>query len=190
MEEIWKRIEAWLRANAPEILGDLRPGASDDDLRRAEKTLGAALPETLAASYRIHDGARGGAAPLVGPWRLLSLEDVTKEWEGQQRFSQEQSDLDEERDDQDDETEPAPGVREGWWRGGWVPVASNSSGDFVCVDLDPAPGGKRGQVISFLHADPARALLAPDFGAWLGGFAGDLESGKYKVEGRRLSKVG
>jgi cell wall assembly regulator SMI1 len=132
MEKIWKKIEAWLEENAPDTLQDLRPGASDADVRKAEKAFSARLPEDVVASYSVHDGARGGSAPLFGDY--------------------------------------------------------NSSGDFLCLDLDPARPGKPGQIVSFLRADPARELVARDFKSWLSGFAKDLEAGKYKVDKGYLTK--
>ncbi len=180
MEEIWKRIEAWLRAHAPDYLADLQPGASDTAIARAEKSFGATLPDSVRASYRIHDGARGGMGPLIPPWRLLSLDNSVKRWK---QLSQEHGSA------QDDYTEPEAGIQAGWWRKGWIPVASNSSGDFLCVDLEPAPGGKRGQIILYWHADVRRGKLADDFESWLRQFADELEKGKYKLDGEWLARI-
>ncbi|MFI0372647.1 SMI1/KNR4 family protein [Actinomadura sp. 1N219] len=52
----WSRIETWLRAHAPASAALLRPPAGDADLAAAEAAMGVALPPTLAAWYRIHDG--------------------------------------------------------------------------------------------------------------------------------------
>lgn len=181
MEKIWKKIEAWLGENAPDTLADLRPGASEADFKKAERALSVRLPEDLVASYSVHDGARGGSAPLFGEYTLLSLDAAVKEWKtlkklaraGVYQFMQ---------------GKPAPRVKSDWWNPRWIPVASNSSGDFLCADLDPARPGKPGQIISFLHADAARELVAKDFKSWLSGFAKDLEAGKYRVKGGYLTK--
>ena len=181
MEKIWKRIEAWLEENAPETLADLRPGASDADVKKAEKALSVRLPEDVAASYAVHDGARGGSAPLLGDYTLLSLEAAVKEWKTLKKLA---------RDGVFEfmHGKPAPRVKPDWWNPRWIPVASNSSGDFFCVDLDPARPGKPGQVITFYHSDAARDLVAKDFKSWLSDFAKDLEAGKYKVKDGWLTK--
>lgn len=182
MEKIWKRIDAWLKQNAPETFADLQPGASDADIKKAERALSCELPEVVTQSYRIHNGMRGGDGPLIDGWSLLSLAVLVRGWKTLKKLS----------DDgtfESMEGDAAPQIKSDWWNPRWIPVASNSSGDFVCVDLDPKRGGKRGQVISFWHAGPRRELLATGFKAWLEQFADDLEAGKYKVEDGWLTKT-
>ncbi len=181
MEEIWKRIEAWLTGNAPDTLADLRPGASDAEIKKAERAFAVSLPADLVESYKVHDGQRGGSGPLFGDYALLSLEHAVKEWKTLKRLKS--AGVYEFM-----HGNPAPRVKPDWWNPRWIPVASNSSGDFLCADLDPARPGRPGQIVSFLHADPARALVAEDFKSWLSGFAADLEAGAYKVEGGWLTK--
>lgn len=36
-----------------------------------------------------------------------------------------------------------------WWDPAWVPIASDSCGNLVCVDLHPAKNGVRGQIIGW-----------------------------------------
>jgi cell wall assembly regulator SMI1 len=181
MDETWKRIEAWLAQNAPEILADLQAPAAPQDIQNTERALGQQLPDEMAASYRIHNGSRGGAAPLLGKWRLLSLDQIEERWRELNTFNENQKDAEDEFGDKEFETQTDPGIQEGWWRNAWIPIASNGSGDFLCVDLDPAPGGKRGQIISYLHADGSRKRVANSFGKWLGQFADDLERGAFIV---------
>jgi cell wall assembly regulator SMI1 len=187
MEKIWKRIEAWLEENAPDVLADLRPGTSAADIEKAERALSCELPADMADSYRIHDGQRGAVGRLFGKWELMQLAHAVKSWKTLKKVA------DEGTFDAAGEASPpsavAPQIKHLWWNPKWIPVASNSSGDFLCVDLDPARGGKSGQVISYLHTDAKRELVAKDFKSWLGGFAKDLEAGKYKAEGDHLTKT-
>lgn len=182
MEKIWKRIESWLKQNAPDHLSDLQPGATDPDIKKAEQALSCELPGDVKESYRTHDGMRGGMGPLVAGWSLLSLAMIVKEWKGLKKVSDAGT-------FEGMNGSPDAKIKADWWNPRWIPVASNSSGDFLCVDLDPQRGGKSGQVISFLHADPARKLVAKDFKSWLTEFAADLEAGKYKVEDEWLTKI-
>jgi cell wall assembly regulator SMI1 len=182
MEKIWKKIEAWLEENAPDTLADLRPGAAEADIRKAERALSVRLPADMVASYSVHDGQRGGSGPLFGDYALLSLEAAVKEWKTQKKLAG--------AGVYDGMYgKPSPRVRPDWWNPRWIPVASNSSGDFLCADFAPARPGKPGQIVSFLHADAARELVAKDFKSWLSGFAKDLGAGKYKVERGWLSKA-
>src|SRR4051794_23586057 len=82
MDNAWNRIEAWLTRHAPEIKADLQAGASDPELGAAAAAIGNQLPEEMIRSYRIHNGSRGGAAPLFGDWRLLSLAAAITAWKG------------------------------------------------------------------------------------------------------------
>jgi cell wall assembly regulator SMI1 len=57
----------------------------------------------------------------------------------------------------------------------------DSQGDYLCVDMNPAPGGHVGQVIKIeAHLGP-QEVLAKSFLDWLGQFAADLEAGKFEV---------
>ena len=78
METIWNRIETWLVANAPEILNNLQPGATDEAIKQAEIFLGIELPEDVKASYRLHNG-QDGYNGLMDGWELLSLERMMDE---------------------------------------------------------------------------------------------------------------
>jgi cell wall assembly regulator SMI1 len=71
-------------------------------------------------------------------------------------------------------------VKEDIWNSRWIPFASDESGNFLCVDYDPAKGGDIGQVILWASDPPYVEVIAPSFRAWLEQFANDLEAGKYK----------
>jgi cell wall assembly regulator SMI1 len=184
MEKVWKRVEAWLEKNAPKMLADLRPGASAADIKKAERALSCELPADAAESYRIHDGQRRSVGPLFGEWELLKLTDVVASWKILKGVA--------DKGIFDDSlaigNDIPPQIKRVWWSPLWIPVASNSSGDYSCLDLDPARSGKRGQIISYYHTDAVRELVAKDFKSWLTGFAKDLEAGKYTVEDRYLTK--
>lgn len=63
-----------------------------------------------------------------------------------------------------DEEEP---VRPLWWSAKWIPLVASGGGDFQCLDLDPAPSGQMGQILSFGHDEGERPLLANSFVEWL-----------------------
>ena len=54
-----------------------------------------------------------------------------------------------------------------WWRPGWLPFATNGSGDHLCLDLEGTFTGHSGQIIEHWHDYEARSVLYPDFTAWL-----------------------
>ncbi len=80
MGDVWDRIEAWLKVNAPDALDNVRAGATRDAVRAAEATLGVQFPDDMVVSYLVHDGQDTYSPALVGEWQLLSLEGVVTEW--------------------------------------------------------------------------------------------------------------
>src|SRR5215471_12466816 len=84
MKCIWDRIHFWLAGNAPLVLASLRPGATEEQIRAAERELGVTLPEDVKACYRIQDGQNDydDGYPLGflygHPW--CGLERIVKEW--------------------------------------------------------------------------------------------------------------
>ena len=59
MQEIWTRIEFWLKANAPQVLDTFNPGASESQIKAVEDTLLIQFPDDVKSSYRIHNGQSG-----------------------------------------------------------------------------------------------------------------------------------
>jgi cell wall assembly regulator SMI1 len=170
MRTVWERIETWLKAQAPEILKDLRPGATEVELRRTENSLGILLPNAVKDSYLIHNGAEG--CGLFSCEDFLSLNEMVSKWKVLKDiwdtgfFNKFQGD-------------PTGPVRADWWNPKWIPWLSDASGNHLCFDLDPTEGGTTGQIIRFWHDDSTRQVLATGLDSWLQQFADDLFSGKY-----------
>ena len=179
MQAIWNRIESWLEVNAPEIRSDLLPGATDQEIHSTEEFTGMQFPVDVKTSYSIHNGQLGGAPPIIGEWQLLSLKALVSRWKTLK-------DLFDAGDFNGIKSRSSDPIRADWWNPKWLPLAYNGAGDYRCLDLDPAPGGQLGQIISFWHTSDRREIVADSFRAWLGRFADDLESGKYKVEDGQL----
>lgn len=144
----WDRYRAALADLAPEALAHLNPPASSDDVdvlwAQSE------LPSPLLALLALHDGEKdhvgGGVFPI---WRPLSAAQMLDS----KRF------LDELHADPGT-CDADLGVHRMWWHPGWWPWATNGGGDYLVLDLDPAPGGKHGQVLYFDHAGDYRERIA------------------------------
>lgn len=167
--ESWARIDAWLGANAPAALAQLRPGAAPAALAAAERALGMALPADLAASLACHDGSEPGSGVLPFRADLLSAEGVVEQWELWNEVSTEE-----------DEGEEPWGVVAGQrhWHRLWVPV-THFQGDLECLDMRPGPG--RGRMGLVPHDGPGtfdEAAAWPSLGACLETFADVLTTGR------------
>jgi cell wall assembly regulator SMI1 len=170
MKIIMDRIDAWLRENAPAMYTDLRPGATQEQIRAAEEAMNVAFPEDVKAAYRIHDGHPAGAFLYGVEW--LSLERMVGEWKVWKELLDKGTFA-------DFRSDPAPGVRADWWHPCWIPLTYNGSGDHHCLDLAPAPDGQVGQIIMMWHDDAAREVHAVSFIDWLERFADQLDAGAY-----------
>lgn len=177
MQEIWLRIEDWLRDNAPTGLDVLASGASDTKISELEEYLSIQLPEDVKASYRLHNGQIAYEYGLFNGCEFLSLERIKNEWQIWKELLD--SGTFQSADGQDQGCEPDLGVANVWWSAKWIPLTYDGSGNHDCLDLAPAEGGKVGQIISMWHDDAARKIIAPSFRDWLQSYAEGLESGKF-----------
>jgi cell wall assembly regulator SMI1 len=184
VRDVWGRIEAVLRATAPELHARLAPGAAAEDLAAAQSALGWELPDDLRESYTIHDGS-GEASVVPHDWRwgtgcpLLSLADAVRDrhmwvsWLDGGSFEGRAA-------------SPRGPIRPVWWNRRWLPVTWDGGGDHLCIDLDPAPGGRPGQVIYFSHEEGPMVVVAESWRAYLERYAAALESGNLRFEGGEL----
>jgi cell wall assembly regulator SMI1 len=74
-----------------------------------------------------------------------------------------------------------PSVRPRAWDPGWIPISPKGTGEYLMLDLNPGTPSCRGQVITYNPRSHRRAVVAPDFGAWLNQRAHDFESGVWRA---------
>ncbi len=160
----WKRIRQWERRHLPNPPRKRR-GATQRVLDAARAAI-LELPDDYLACMRDTDGS---ASPVFGAWTVSSLRELPRNV----------GVMAEHLNADDDGRYRAEGpVRAVYWHPRWIPVAYDGSGDHLCLDLAPAPGGTVGQVIVFHHDQGHRRVLAASFSAWLEQLADRLESGQ------------
>ena len=182
VREAWARIEAVLRATAPELLAALPCGATPDTIDAAEARLGVTLPPDVRESYAVHDGS--GETDILPcevygliALPLYSLADMVREWQMWQEWGR-----DGVRPCHDSPKGPVKADR---YNPHWLPVIWDGGGTNLCIDLDPAPGGLSGQVICLDHLDP-KCVVAEGWRDFLERYATDLESGRLLFENGEL----
>ena len=169
VESSWKLLEEVLWEHAHSVYKALCKPASDATIKRLEKILGKSLPADFRQSLRIHDGLSETDQPCLFDGKvLLSSKRIASEWKMRCKVHG------------DDDPGGCPDTKDRrikndrWWRPGWVPVMEQD-GDMPLMDLDPGPGGKRGQIFRFRNnGGRPREVIAPTFKAWLSKVADEL----------------
>lgn len=150
---------AKVRADAAKAGVVLPPGATAAAIAKAEKKLGVTFPDDVRAFYAAHDGGPPNEGVCNGR-ELLSLAGIVRQWAIWKELF----------DDgvfEEEEVSADKGVKETWWSLGWIPVTYDFGGNHDVVDLDPAKGGKRGQIVSVWHDDESREIEGDSFLSWL-----------------------
>jgi cell wall assembly regulator SMI1 len=177
VDEIWQRIERWLSRNAKPVFKSLRPPASESEIAAAEDALSRPLPDDFRQSLLRHDGQRlstkSGTAPgFHSSEYLLPLKDCLE-------YRQMMVELLGEGIGKDLDIDTEGPVRAVWWDRAWLPFTLDGMNNTECLDLHPARGGRKGQVIEHWSQEHTRLVNARSFLAWLGGFADGLDAGEY-----------
>lgn len=182
----WAAIEDWLRTHLPSALENLRPPATDADVRRAEESLGIPFPEALRELYRLHDGEENNWPPGAfddGHW-FMPLAAVIEHGDAMAEFAASRP--------TDSFAAWRSAVEEGviMIKGPvkphiacaqWIPFTSSNGDVNRYLDFDPAPGGTPGQVIEHDPEGCSQEVLADSLTAYLARYAQDLAQGRYVV---------
>lgn len=149
------KLESLIKQYDPEGFKKLPGPASNDDIKMLKERYGSSLPADYIVFLKTHNGVISSF--LLD--EIMSVEDVLS--------STDTLDSLEDGDFDDSEAEAGEGVKSVWWSDKWVPISSNGGGDHDCIDMGPASGGKKGQIVCFYHDDETREVVAPSFTEWL-----------------------
>lgn len=87
-------------------------------------------------------------------------------------------------DDLHKEVRSSPQVVRQWWCPGWIPIATNGGGDFICVDLNPTYPGTRGQLVVVAHEVAERPLLSTSLGEFAKQLLNAYENSAFRFDDR------
>lgn len=167
----WNRYVGAIKAGHPAFRTYFAAGASEAQIAAAEAALKHKLPPDLRHLLMRHAGSVDERQVLPG-WMLFSPERIVDEWRIWEELRRDQF-----VPEGYDCTPEGPIKGGEWWRLGWIPFCGDGGGNHLCVDLDPPPKGRRGQVISMWHDDAARALIAGSLTEFIEIIATDAENG-------------
>jgi cell wall assembly regulator SMI1 len=173
IQEVWQRILAWHQLNAPRGKFRLARGASAKRIASLERLIEQPLPNDLRESYQLHDGTAGTWLLFYG--EVMPLDGIGRMWERYREWQKTGYGI-----GPDWKTHAIQGpIKPIWWSTLRIPITDNGGGDPVMIDLDPAKGGRRGQVIAYNHEIGPKQVLARSFAGWLEKIANALEAGEY-----------
>jgi cell wall assembly regulator SMI1 len=172
IQNVWKDIENWYKENAPNILDNLRGGASNKQISEIENSFGILLPDDYKASLKIHNGDI-----YFHSYNYLSLDRVFDKWLKMMELSQVGT----------FEGNKVEGVEMGifqntWWHSNWIPFAEDSGGNTLCIDMAPGINGTQGQILRMEVQSGPSATEHKSFLDWLRGYKDDLYGGRYEVD--------
>ncbi len=128
MKQLWEKLEVILQDRDPEVLINLAPPATDEEIVALEQALSVILPADFVAFMKIHNGQRGMSHGLFDDCEFLSTSRVLQEWRVWK-------DLLDGGDFDGAESCPQSGIRSEWWNPSWIPFTYNGAGDHLCLDL-------------------------------------------------------
>lgn len=158
VKEIWASIKKKIKA--ADKFANFSRAAAKKDIEKIQSSTGLPLPADFLDSLKTIDGHDGlipaDLARAGTTFDLLPAGAVNYHWNSLKSLA----DAGEFKD-----RDPAceKGILPQWWAPGWIPIASDGGGDFLCLDLTPAPGGSHGQIITLNHEHGKREILAPCF---------------------------
>jgi cell wall assembly regulator SMI1 len=172
IEERWATIGGWLKSEYPDALSQFRKPATQAAILNAEKKLGVTLPDDYKQFLALHNGQEE-FAPMVGFGALFAIEEVA---EAHANIVGDETPV--------DVDEAGEGVRPLDYCKGWIPISRSARGrDYLCIDLDPAKGGTRGQIIEYVVDSNARSLVAKSFADLLSLYFQQAQTGELDLDG-------
>lgn len=148
MNGIWPEVEAALVQHAPELHAALRPPATEAQILAAEQALGLTFPADLRAAYLRHDGVEPGAPKFFAfGFRWCSLDELVSCWQMLRRVEDDMRTHDPEAFEQDEEFLAQSEAQLTPFEAGWIPVGLTGTEHLLFCDMNPAPRGRRGQLI-------------------------------------------
>jgi molybdopterin molybdotransferase len=176
--DILARLEVFLKRNLSKSSSGLHSAATEEDLADLEAATGLLVPEGLRAVLKIRNG--GTDSNVFGEgFDFLSAAEIAEHWRMHvDVLSYLPAEALTGKFDPDVMAHCDPGVRPLVANRKWLPFA-DSNGDVTrYIDLDPALGGRAGQVIEVDPEATEWRVLAPSFEDFLLKRLKDLEGGK------------
>ncbi|HJT30682.1 MAG TPA: SMI1/KNR4 family protein [Pirellulales bacterium] len=183
MIALWRRLENHLQQTFPAALRSLNPPATEEQLARAERMLGFALPEDIKQLLLVHDGQlqETGRPPHTVPlipsteaatWGEFAPLDLIVHSSNSYNATDWSEQLEHYEFD-------GPVCRDPALR--MLVFVDAGSGDVLAMDLNPPPEGEYAQVVAINHDPPQLIVRSPSLRDWFEELVARYESGRYVI---------
>lgn len=179
---------AWGKANAPTMLEDLNPSASEADIVALEAELGLSIPTNFRESLKVHNGESDGwpCKVFADCGAYLGTDRILETWRQLQEIAADLSDYQVDMPDREDLIregiiEVSGPVRPEMYLPEWIPIMECNGDVFWALDLAPDAGGTSGQIIEVDWEGCSWKVVADSFAVFLDRYAAGLEAGDYQI---------
>ncbi|TGZ80961.1 cell wall assembly and cell proliferation coordinating protein [Ascodesmis nigricans] len=202
----WRRIAVWMEENYPELYDQLCTPASFNDISELEYSLDCTLPQDIRESWSIYDGQERGGRPtgVIFGCMLMDCEEILDEWRTWRVVENDILGASQNRRDSEptgeagpssgakpsnrtsdllarQDCQPAGACQKAYAHAGWIPLARDWGGNYICVDLAPGPSGIWGQIILAGRDYDCKYVVAKSWAHFLAMVADDLQSPHWYV---------
>ena len=173
---IWSAISEWYTENKAadaKKLADMLAAAPKKGAGEAlEKKLGIDIPEDFKESFNIvHDTLAVGSYYLYSQSNLVAAFKRMYDMNENGDFVEALEKLVE-----------SPEFQPVWWHENWIPIAADSAGDLLVLDMQPTMSGAKGQVLKHSAVEGPEITGNHCFLDWLNDYYAGLQTGKYDVD--------
>lgn len=192
MDELCLTLEHWLGQHCPEVLSDLNPGCSSEDIDELERRLDCSLPEDLKTFYRRHNGQKKETTGIFCGLPFLRVNELYDQWsvwrELAEGFAREAEDFGDENLALEitGESYPIDAVKPIYINLKWIPIAHDGGGNHLGIDLDPGSTGVIGQVINFGRDEKNKFVLASSLTGFIAWMVAQYQMGNYQRDEHSL----
>jgi cell wall assembly regulator SMI1 len=170
LENAWARYIAKATEAHTPFTTYLKDGATTNQIGSAERAVSCEFPADLRQLLSLHNGS--AEYHVLPGWELFSAERIADEWKVWEDLYRTQL------KPENYHCEPRGPIKgDEWWRLRWIPFCGDGGGNHLCVDMEPAEGGVRGQVITMWHDDARRELIANSLTEFIEIIADDFQRG-------------
>lgn len=175
-------FENWLEKHLPEVVKDLNPPATMEEIQLLEKTIGRSLPQDFISLYQWHNGQMGDAP--TGLWyglEFMSIKGIISNIElEKQIIKQIGEDVINSMSEWMKST-PDGFVKKASNNQFWIPFAYDYGGNFLGIDLDPDKMGIVGQVINFGRDENRKIVTNESISDFLFWLIEELRNGNFNI---------